>query len=88
MTCLTAVRSRFSLYIPADGLIDLSKELDRLKAEEKRVGKIVNGLEKKLANPNFSKKAPPEIISETETKLLNMTKQWKEIKANLVSLNR
>ena len=84
--CLTAVKKDFTLYIPAEGLIDLDKELSRLANEEKRISKIVLGLEKKLGNANFVEKAPKDIITETQEKLATMQAQWDEIKANLSSL--
>ncbi len=53
-------------------LIDLSAETARLKKEVARLEGEISGLEKRLANPQFIEKAPPEVIDElTERKATN-----------------
>ncbi len=56
------------IYIPLENLIDTKKELERLEKELERLENFLKILEKKLANQNFLKNAPKEIIEKEETK--------------------
>lgn len=57
-----AVRNGLEVYIPLEGIVDVSQEINRLKKE---LGSIVREMEfinKKLMNEDFLKKAPPHIV--------------------------
>ena len=51
------------------GLVDASKETDRVEREIKRVDKDLATLEKKLSSPAFVEKAKPEIVAETKAQV-------------------
>jgi valyl-tRNA synthetase len=54
------------------GLVDGKKEAERVEREIKKTEKDVAVLEKKLANPNFADKAPPEVVEETRKQLAEL----------------
>ncbi|MFO0549455.1 MAG: valine--tRNA ligase [Polyangiaceae bacterium] len=51
------------------GLVEPSKEADRVEREIKKTEKDIAALEKKLALPSFADKAPPEVVAESKADL-------------------
>ena len=52
------------IYMPLDGLVDTSAELDRLKKEIAKVETELATVRKKLANDNFVSNAPGAVVQE------------------------
>jgi valyl-tRNA synthetase len=65
----TAVVGDIELLIPMADLIDKDQELVRLEKEIVKLDKDIAFIEGKLNNPEFTDKAPREIISKEEEKL-------------------
>ena len=57
------------LFMPLKGLVDIAGELAKLQKEEAKVLKELKKSEAKLANSNFTQKAPPEIVEKERNKL-------------------
>ena len=57
------------IFIPLEGVIDIDKELARLKKEHKNTINEVTKLSKKLNNESFLEKAPANIIEKEKGKL-------------------
>jgi valyl-tRNA synthetase len=57
-----AVVDRFDCYLPLEGLIDLEKERKRLEKERDQVSGRLKGVRAKLANENFTSRAPAEVV--------------------------
>ena len=53
-----------TLALPLADIIDLAQEQARLAREIERLGQDIGKLDKKLANPSFLAKAPPEVVAE------------------------
>jgi len=53
-----------TVQLPLEGVVDLSKERDRLKKEIAKLDGEIAGIVKKLGNENFVSKAPPEVVEE------------------------
>jgi valyl-tRNA synthetase len=69
------VRSKLGeLYLPLEGLIDVGAEKARLQKEIEKIAGEVAKAEQKLANPNFSQKAPPQVLAEHHNRLA----EWRE----------
>ena len=85
--CLVATGKGWTLYVPVGQYLDFEKEKIRLDAEVKRVERIVKGLEGKLNNPNFVKKAPKEVVEQSSAQLENMQGQLKSLRENLNSIS-
>jgi valyl-tRNA synthetase len=83
---LVHVGKGFETYIPAEGIMDVAKEVKRLAGEAVRVEKIVDGLKSKLGNENFVSRAPEEILATTRAQLENMSAQLASLRKNLASL--
>ena len=57
-----AVVDRFDCYLPLEGLVDLEKERKRLEKERDQVSGRLKGVRAKLANDNFTSRAPAEVV--------------------------
>jgi valyl-tRNA synthetase len=65
---LSYVGRGVEVYIPLAGLVDLDKEIARLKKESGSVSKELERVRGKLANESFLAKAPPEVIDKERDK--------------------
>lgn len=82
-----AVVENTELFIPLAGLIDLNVEKSRLRKEVKRLEGQVNGLQNKLSNEQFLKKAPENIVAQEKEKLQNFSDKLAKLNKNLDQLN-
>jgi len=57
------------VYIPLEGIIDLTQEFDRLQKEIGKISKDIEIFSKKLSNKNFLDKAPKEVVEKDTAKL-------------------
>ncbi len=57
------------LFIPLEGLVNFDDEIVRLRKVLKKAEKDLEAIEKKLGNPAFLAKAPPEVIAENQARL-------------------
>jgi valyl-tRNA synthetase len=63
------VGSGMEIFVPLAGLLDLGEEKKRLSKELAKVEQDLDTLEKKLANPNFASKAPPEVVEKDRARI-------------------
>jgi valyl-tRNA synthetase len=54
----------FEVHIPMAGLFDVAAEKSRLAKESAKIAVELEGLRKKLANPQFVERAKPEVVAE------------------------
>jgi len=80
-TSATAVVEGEEIFVPLEGVIDLDLERNRLRREIDRVTGMLKGIVAKLANPEFTEKAPPEVVGKEREKQA-------AFEANLVKLSR
>ncbi|MDR2300665.1 MAG: valine--tRNA ligase [Deltaproteobacteria bacterium] len=71
------------IWTPLTGLIDPASEEARLNKEADKLANDINAANNKLANPDYLKKAPEEIVSETREKLEAMETRLASIKRAL-----
>jgi valyl-tRNA synthetase len=83
---LTAVVGKITAYIPTEGVIDLEKELARLKAEAKNLENYTKGLKTKLDNVVFVSKAPKEIIDAEKVRLEEANEKLEKLNDQIKSL--
>jgi valyl-tRNA synthetase len=55
---------RFEVHIPMAGLFDIAAEKARLAKESAKIAAELEGLRKKLGNPQFVDRAKPEVVAE------------------------
>jgi valyl-tRNA synthetase len=75
------------LYMPLEGLIDTEAEKERLERELAKVEIDLKKTAAKLADANFSERAPKEVVDENKRRkeeLKSRQEQLKEMLANLV----
>jgi valyl-tRNA synthetase len=65
----TGVIKGAEVYVPLEGIIDLTQERDRLKKEIAKTSKDIEVFSKKLSNKNFVDKAPKEVVEKDTAKL-------------------
>lgn len=58
-----------TIFMPFAELVDIEKEIVRLKEEELKLSKEVDRVNKKLSNQGFVSKAPEKVIEEEKSKL-------------------
>jgi valyl-tRNA synthetase len=68
-TVATGVIKGAEVYVPLEGIIDLTQELDRLRKEIAKISKDIEVFSKKLSNKNFVDKAPKEVVAKDTAKL-------------------
>lgn len=78
-TAITEVIDKGELYIPLGDLIDIDKELERLKGEITRIDEEICRVENKLMNAEFTSKAPAKVVEKEQEKL----RKFKEMKGSL-----
>ena len=57
-----AVLPGCEVYVPLEGVVDVEKELERMKKEIANLEKLVAGIDAKFANPDFASRAKPEVV--------------------------
>ena len=84
---LVHVGQGYECYLPAAGLVDFAKEKARLNAEISRIGKIVDGIDKKLSNESFVQRAPADVVQKTKDQRNNMADQRDNLSKNLAAIS-
>ncbi len=69
------------ILIPLAGLIDKDAELKRLDKEMEKLRKMLQGLTTKLENPNFTSRAPKEIIEREQQRVTEMKASLQQLEA-------
>ena len=85
---VSAVIPQAAIYMPFAELVDIEKEIARLKNEEKRLaGELarVNGM---LGNEKFVSKAPAAKVEEEKAKKEKYTQMMEQVKAQLAHLEK
>jgi valyl-tRNA synthetase len=74
-------------YIPMEGLIDVQSEIQRVEKEITIVKKDIDFVSKKLTNPDFTSKAPQELVEKEKQKLKDYEFKLEQLKLTLEKLN-
>ncbi len=80
----TAVHGNTQVHVLLEGLLDFEEEKRRLKKRIAKLEREIAQSQKKLANPSFLQKAPPEIVSEVKEKVQNASGKLEKLRGNLV----
>jgi len=65
----TGVIKGAEVYVPLEGLLDLTQERDRLQKEIAKISKDIDIFFKKLSNKDFVEKAPKAVVEKDTSKL-------------------
>ncbi|WP_368293209.1 valine--tRNA ligase [Dehalobacter sp. TBBPA1] len=82
-TVLTGV----TVYIPLKGLLDLDKEVAKVRKEIENMIKEQKRLEDKLGNPGFTSKAPEVVVQNEKEKLDDIMVRMRSLKLRLSDLS-
>ena len=78
----TAVVEGLELFVPLVGLIDLSKEIDRLEKHMMDMEGRLSAVSRKLGNKNFVERAPENVIFHERNKLQKYESDLSKLKQN------
>ena len=82
----TIVINDIEIFVPLSNLIDIDKEINRLKDKIKDYEGRMNSVKKKIDNENFIKRAPKEIVKHEKNKFINYQNNYNKLKENLDNL--
>ncbi|UCH11453.1 MAG: valine--tRNA ligase [Fidelibacterota bacterium] len=82
----TAVVGILELFIPLEGLIDLSVEKERLQKRIQEMEGRLASVQKKLDNENFLRRAPAEVVAHEKEKQTTYHDQLDKLQENLKAL--
>ena len=83
----SAVTDGLEIFLPLGGLIDVDAELNRLLKEKEKMEGRIQGLQKKLANENFTTKAKPEVVEREREKLTSNEEALVKLEVNIELLS-
>ena len=85
---VSAVIHKAVIYMPFAELVDIEKEVQRLKTEEKRLEGELKRSHAMLGNEKFVSKAPQAKIDEEKAKLEKYTQMMAQVKERLAQLEK
>ena len=80
------VVGRNAVYIPLSGIIDLDVERERLMKSMEQTNSFLGSVQRKLRNPQFITKAPPEVVARERQKESDALGELNRIRENLSDL--
>ena len=83
---VSALIHQAAIYMPLAELVDVEKEIERLKGEEKRLEKELARSHGMLGNEKFISRAPEAKIQEEKAKLEKYTAMMEQVKERLAQL--
>ena len=85
---VSAVIPQATIYIPFADLVDIEKEIERLKKEKGRLLGELKRVEGMLRNENFVKKAPEAKLAEERAKLEKYTDMMTQVEERLAHFEK
>lgn len=74
------------VFVPLEGVIDVARERERLAAEIARLTAGLKGADARLANRNFTSKAPPAVVEREREKAASWAERIAKLKEKRVAL--
>ena len=74
------------IYILLGGLVDLDQEKERMGKRINEINRLITGINGKLSNDNFVKRAPEQVVGKERSNLKNLTEEFDKVTANLEML--
>lgn len=79
--------SEINVVVPLEGLVDLAKEVSRLKKAMEKLGKEQSKIFGKLNNKRFVDNAPPEVVAADKANLAKIESQIEEMRKAVMRLS-
>lgn len=80
---VTLVAGDISIFLPLGGMVDVEAELARLRKQLAETEKRVQGAKARLANENFVKKAPAQVVAQARQTLADLQAQRQKLMAQI-----
>ena len=84
--CVSFFLPGIEVYVKVGELIDVESEISRIMKKLKSIEKDIQKLEKKLANENFLKKAPKEVVEKNRAELEELKEVFEKLSGTLQQL--
>ena len=84
----SSVVDGIELFVPLEGLIDLDVERKRLQKEIQRMEQMLEGIGKNLTNPQFTDRAPKEVVEREREKEASFKANLEKMKNNFGQLGK
>ena len=79
----TAIAAGMELYIPLGGLVNLDEEKVRMNKRTKEINRLLNGINSKLTNENFLKRAPEMVVNKERSNQKKLNEELEKLTLNL-----
>jgi valyl-tRNA synthetase len=79
----TGVVGRTEIWVPLGDVIDVDVEKTRLTKEIDRIEHLLKRSTARVENPEFNRKAPPEVVAREKDKIDQLTENMAKLKKNL-----
>ncbi|HEY5961762.1 MAG TPA: valine--tRNA ligase, partial [Polyangiaceae bacterium] len=74
-----SVSSGVQVLVGLKGLVEPAKEGARIERSQKKIEKDIASLQKRVQNPAFVAKAPPEVVTEVRDQLTSLNRQLEQL---------
>jgi valyl-tRNA synthetase len=74
------------VYVPLEGVLDLTQERDRLQKEIAKISKDIDVFSRKLSNKDFVDKAPKAVVEKDTAKLAEFRAKREKLEQSLKML--
>jgi len=81
-----AVIKGAEVYVPLEGILDLTQERDRLQKEMAKTSKDIETFSRKLLNKDFIDKAPKAVVAKDTAKLADLKVKHEKLAQSLKML--
>ncbi len=81
------VATGISIFLPLEGMIDISKELERLEKEASAQARELEGVKAKLSNESFVSRAPQAVVDRERSKAEELQASLSKIRARIIELS-
>jgi valyl-tRNA synthetase len=71
------------IWVPLGDVIDIEVEKNRLNKEIERIKGLLERSASRVANPEFNRKAPPDVVAAEKAKMERMEENLAKLKRNL-----
>jgi valyl-tRNA synthetase len=83
---VSAVAGGIGILVPLEGLIDVAREVERLTKELTQLETEIGKTEDRLVSPEFTSKAPPQVVAKEKVKVVNFKEKAAKIRERLTQL--
>jgi valyl-tRNA synthetase len=84
--CVSFFLPGTEVYVKVGQLIEVEKEIERIKKKLEKVAKEIEKLEKKLSNKSFLERAPKEVVEKTKNELTELKELHTKLSKTLQQL--